>query len=361
MLPGQDLRPYHQQDLQNYHDHQAPKDCSYRSTSMSTKDHPCPGDERVVITDLTKYYGDLCAVSRMNLTVGNEIFGLLGPNGSGKTTTVLMLTTLLEPTEGSASVCGYDIRIDQRKVRESISYVPQDMAVDVRLTGRENVMMFAELYGVENPSEKTEEALRVLELADRADEFAKVYSGGMRRRLELAQALVHNPRVLFLDEPTVGLDVAARKKIWEHIRLLRNKGMSIFVTTHYMDEADRYCDRVAIIDKGVIQAVDTPENLKAMISQDVVTVTVAGSFAPVNVPGVRFAKTDGEELIFYADHGDTALPLIKDALSEQGVQVVAMATRRPSLDDVFLHLVDSTEDSTPFNLSSFRNSTGRRG
>ena len=329
-----------------------------------TEKKPVKGNNetnRVVIRDLSKKYDSLCAVNRMNLSVGNEIFGVLGPNGSGKTTTVLMLTTLLDPTGGTAEVCGYDIRKEPRKVRESISYVPQDMAVDVRLTGRENVMMFAELYGVSNPREKTEEALKVLELADRADEFAKVYSGGMRRRLELAQALVHNPRVLFLDEPTVGLDVAARKKIWEHIRTLRNAGMSIFVTTHYMDEADRYCDRVAIIDKGVVQAIDTPEKLKNMISQDVVTITISGYFSPIIVPGVRFSKVDADELTFYADNGSSALPLIKDALTEQGVTVLAMAVRRPSLDDVFLHLVDTAEDTSPFNLSRFRNITGRRG
>ncbi|PKL59666.1 MAG: ABC transporter ATP-binding protein [Methanomicrobiales archaeon HGW-Methanomicrobiales-4] len=297
----------------------------------------------------------------MNLSVGNEIFGVLGPNGSGKTTTVLMLTTLLAPTTGTAEICGYDIHKYPRKVRESISYVPQDMAVDVRLTGRENVMMYAELYGVDTPAAKTEEALRILELADRADEFAKVYSGGMRRRLELAQALVHNPKVLFLDEPTVGLDVSARKKIWEHIKNLRNGGMSIFVTTHYMDEADRYCDRVAIMDKGVIKAIDTPENLKSVISQDIVTITVSGTFSGISVKGVRFSKKDGEELSFYADHGDTALPLIKDALTAQEVRVLAMAVRRPSLDDVFLHLVDNAEDTSPFNLGSFRNMMGKRG
>ncbi|MDD1725066.1 MAG: ATP-binding cassette domain-containing protein [Methanospirillum sp.] len=297
----------------------------------------------------------------MNLTVGNEIFGILGPNGSGKTTTVLMLTTLLEPTEGTAEVCGFDVRKDPRNVRNSISYVPQDMAVDVRLTGRENVMMYAELYGVERPAEKTEEALRILELSDRADDFAKVYSGGMRRRLELAQALVHNPHVLFLDEPTVGLDVAARKKIWEHIRTLRDAGMSIFVTTHYMDEADKYCDRVAIIDRGVIKAVDTPENLKSMISQDVISVSISGEFSGITIPGVRFAFLEDDELVFYADHGDTALPLVKDALNEAGVRVKAMSVRRPSLDDVFLHLVDNAEDTSPFRLGSFRNMLGKRG
>lgn len=315
----------------------------------------------IITHNLSKKFGDFCAVNRMNLSVGNEIFGILGPNGSGKTTTVLMLTTLLEPTEGTAEVCGYDIHSDSQKLRSSISYVPQDMAVDVRLTGRENVMMFAELYGVSNPAEKTEEALRVLELSDRANEFAKVYSGGMRRRLELAQALVHNPRVLFLDEPTVGLDVAARKKIWEHIKTLRNDGMSIFVTTHYMDEADKYCDRVAIIDRGIIKAIDTPENLKRMISKDVITFSITGKYQGIDVPGVRFAFVEDDELIFYADHGEQALPLVKDALSEGGARVNAMSIRRPSLDDVFLHLVGVEEDSSPFNLSKFRNVTGRRG
>lgn len=318
-------------------------------------------ENRIEIRDLTKNYGDLCAVNNMNLSVGNEIFGILGPNGSGKTTTILMLTTLLAPSSGTAEICGYDIQRFPRAVRESLSYVPQDMAVDVRLTGRENVLMFAELYGVKNPAEKTEKVLQILELTDRADELAKVYSGGMRRRLELAQALVHDPKVLFLDEPTVGLDVAARKKIWEHIRALKSNGMSIFVTTHYMDEADRYCDRVAIMDKGVIKAIDTPINLKAMISQDVVTISISGKYSPIHVPGVRFAKAESDELIFYAEHGDSALPLIKDALTEQGIQVLSMSVRRPSLDDVFLHLVGTAEDTSPFNLSRFRNVTGRRG
>ncbi|MDD1727597.1 MAG: DUF4162 domain-containing protein, partial [Methanospirillum sp.] len=145
------------------------------------------------------------------------------------------------------------------------------------------------------------------------------------------------------------------------IRTLRSGGMSIFVTTHYMDEADRYCDRVAIMDKGVVKAIDSPANLKSMISQDVVTITISGYFSPISVPGVRFTKAEADELTFYADHGDAALPLIKDALTEQGVKVLAMSVRRPSLDDVFLHLVDNAEDTSPFNLSRFRNITGRRG
>lgn len=317
--------------------------------------------EKIQVKNLTKNFGSLCAVDKMNIIVGNEIFGILGPNGSGKTTTVLMLTTLLEPTEGTASVCGYDIKTQPRKVRESISYVPQDMAVDVRLSGRENVMMFAELYGVQNPAKKTDEVLKILDLTDRADEPAKVYSGGMRRRLELAQALVHNPQVLFLDEPTVGLDVAARKKIWEHIRSLKDAGMTIFVTTHYMDEADKYCDRVGIIERGVIKAIDTPENLKKIISHDIISVSVSGTYKGISVPGVTFIGIDDGIITFYAENGEVSLPRIKDALSDEGIMVESMSVRRPSLDDVFLHLVGTTEDTTPFKLSTFRNMTGRRG
>lgn len=315
---------------------------------------------RIITKELTRNFGSLCAVNRMNLTISEEIFGILGPNGSGKTTTVLMLTTLLAPTSGTAKVSGYDICNEPDKVRSTISYVPQDMAVDVRLTGRENVMMYAELYGVSDPAGKTEEVLHILELSDRADEYAKVYSGGMRRRLELAQALVHSPQVLFLDEPTVGLDVAARKKIWEHISTLRNAGMCILVTTHYMDEADRYCNRVAIIDKGVIRAINTPAQLKSMISHDVVTVTIEGDHSEISIPGIIYAGKEGDAFIFHTKDGAQALPGIKDELSSQGMKVLSMSVRSPSLDDVFLHLVGNEEDTSPFNLSSFRNMTGRR-
>jgi ABC-2 type transport system ATP-binding protein len=315
---------------------------------------------RIVTRGLTRNFGSLCAVKNMNLVIRDEIFGILGPNGSGKTTTVLMLTTLLTPSSGTGEICGYDIWKNPDQVRGMISYVPQDMAVDTRLTGRENVMMYAELYGVSEPARKTEEALQILDLMERADEYAKVYSGGMRRRLELAQALVHNPRVLFLDEPTVGLDVAARKKIWEHIRILRDAGMCILVTTHYMDEADRYCDRVAILDRGEIRAIDTPQNLKNQISHNVVSVTATGKFENMPIPGVVFAFHEGEDYTFHAKDGASAIPIIKDVLTGQGMNVTAMSVRSPSLDDVFLHLVGTEEDKGPFNLSSFRNKMGRR-
>ncbi len=222
----------------------------------------------IEIRKLSRSFGNLIAVNNLDLNVGNEIFGLLGPNGAGKSTTVMMLTTLLKPTSGTAKVCGYDVVKESKKVRSKISYVPQDMAVDRKLTGRENVQLYAKLYGIPNRNSKVEEVLEMMGLSDRASDLVATYSGGMRRRLELAQALIHEPEVLFLDEPTLGLDVSGRKKIWEHISMLKAEGMTIFMTTHYLEEAEKYCDRVAIIDKGIITAVGSPENLINSIGKD---------------------------------------------------------------------------------------------
>ena len=222
----------------------------------------------IEIRKLSRSFGNLIAVNNLDLSVGNEIFGLLGPNGAGKSTTVMMLTTLLKPTSGTAKVCGYDVVKESKKVRSKISYVPQDMAVDRKLTGRENVQLYAKLYGISDRNSKVEEVLEMMELSDRASDLVATYSGGMRRRLELAQALVHEPEVLFLDEPTLGLDVSGRKKIWEHISMLKAEGMTIFMTTHYLEEAEKYCNRVAIIDKGRIEAIGSPENLINSIGED---------------------------------------------------------------------------------------------
>jgi len=309
---------------------------------------------------LTKYYDTLCAVDHLTLSVNNEIFGLLGPNGSGKTTTVLMLTTLLHPTEGSATVCGNDIIGKAEAVRSSISYVPQDMAVDIKLTGRENVRIFADLYGVPHASDRVDEVLAVMELTDRADDLIKTYSGGMRRRLELAQALVHEPFGLFLDEPTIGLDVAARKKIWEHIRALRKKGMTIFVTTHYMDEADQFCDRVGIISKGKIAALGSPTDLKARLMKDVITVRVDGPCTPPMIEGVVFVGRNGDEVSFTAENGSEALPVLADTLARSGVTIRAMSLREPTLDDVFLQAVGQQEEPHGFEDGKFRIMLRRR-
>jgi ABC-2 type transport system ATP-binding protein len=310
--------------------------------------------------DLTRYYDTLCAVDHLTLSVNNEIFGLLGPNGSGKTTTVLMLTTLLHPTEGTATVCGYDVVREGEKVRRQLSYVPQDMAVDIKLTGRENVLLFAHLYGIPNPKDKTDEVLAVMELTDRADDLIRTYSGGMRRRLELAQALVHEPAVLFLDEPTIGLDVAARKKIWEHIGALRRNGMTIFVTTHYMDEADQYCDRVGIVSKGRIVALGSPSSLKSQLMTDVITAKITGAFVPMDIEGIRFVGQKEDEVSFTAENGKEALPLIAQALAASGMKVHSLSLREPSLDDVFLHAVGRQEEPHHFNDQQFRTMLRRR-
>lgn len=310
--------------------------------------------------DLTRNYDSLCAVDHLSLSVNNEIFGLLGPNGSGKTTTVLMLTTLLRPTAGTATVCGYDIVREGERVRQQLSYVPQDMAVDIKLTGRENVLLFAHLYGIVNPKDKTDEVLSIMELSDRADDLIRTYSGGMRRRLELAQALVHEPAVLFLDEPTIGLDVAARKKIWDHIGTLRKNGMTIFVTTHYMDEADQYCDRVGIVSNGRVVALGQPSSLKSQLMTDVITAKISGPFVPLEVEGIQFVGQKDDEITFTAENGKEALPRIAQSLTENGIQVRSLSLREPTLDDVFLHAVGKQEEPHHFNDQQFRTMLRRR-
>ncbi len=316
----------------------------------------------ITTNNLTKYFNKLCAVDGISIEVGNEIFGLLGPNGAGKSTAVLMLTTLLRPSMGEAYVCGYDVVKEAKKVRNVISYVPQDMAVDIKLTGKENVMLYAKLYGVPERKRKVDEVLELMGLSERKEERVRNYSGGMRRRLELAQALVHEPEVLFLDEPTLGLDVAGRRKIWEHISSLKKKGMTIFMTTHYMDEADEFCDRVAIIDKGKIAAMDSPARLKNGIGKDIITANVSGfdEFKGLNIDGLGFLKGENGELKFMAESGREALPLLFEALSRQGLKVHALSIREPSLDDVFLEMVSTKEEQSSFDAYKFRTLLRRR-
>jgi ABC-2 type transport system ATP-binding protein len=310
--------------------------------------------------DLTRYYGTLCAVSHLTLSVGHEIFALLGPNGSGKTTTVLMLTTMLHPTEGTATVCGHDVVREGEQVRRCLSYVPQDMAVDIKLTGRENALLYARLYGIAAPKDRVDELLAVMQLSLRADDLVKTYSGGMRRRLELVQALVHEPEVLFLDEPTLGLDVAARATIWEHITALKKGGMTIFVTTHYMDEADRFCDRVGIISKGTLLALDSPQSLKDRLGNDVITASIDGTFRDPRVDGVTLFAYANDEASFLAENGREALVLLADGFARAGVRVRSLSLREPTLDDVFLHTVGKPDEPAGFDQTKFRTMLRRR-
>ena len=310
-------------------------------------------------TGLTKDYGGLLAVDGLDLEVDREIFGLLGPNGSGKTTTVLMLTTLLRPTAGTARVSGHDVVREAARVRERISYVPQDMAVDIKLSGRENVAFYAALYGVRS-RDRVDEVLGVMDLSERADDRAGEYSGGMRRRLELAQALVHEPEVLFLDEPTIGLDVAGRRAIWTHITELRRRGMTVFVTTHYMDEADRACDRVGIIAKGGLVAVDTPAALRHRLDGERITVRVDRRAAPFDVEGVRLVVDGADRLVFHADDAAESVPAVLAGLAAQGIRVRGLEVESPTLDDVFLALAGRQDEGGAFDDRRFRTMLRRR-
>lgn len=319
---------------------------------------------KIIAENLSKSYGKLTAVNGLSLSVDAEIYGLLGPNGSGKTTTVSMLTTLLKPTSGTATICGYDIATQQRQIRECMSYVPQDMAVDIRLTGRENVDFFARLYGIRDKHERkrrVDEAIAAMDLTDRADDRTSRYSGGMRRRLELAQALVHEPQVLFLDEPTVGLDVAARRNIWEYIVNLKNHGVTIFVTTHQMDEAERYCDRVGILKKGILVNEGTPDSLTSNM-KSVITVRAEGNGELSSLPrDTELIRNENGELMFVSDDGSDVLPEIITLLTDRGYKVFSSTVREPTLEDVYLQSVGHVNsDSDAFDAKKFENMMRRR-
>ena len=229
-------------------------------------------DETILETiDLTRSFGDILAVDRLNLTVaGGEVFGLLGPNGAGKTTAIKMFTTLLKPTSGSARVAGFDIVKQAMQVRRVIGYVPQLISADATLTGRENLLAFARLYDIppKDVSSRVREALTFMGLEDAANRLVRTYSGGMIRRLEIAQSVLHRPKLLFLDEPTIGLDPLARKAVWKHIMELRSEyDMTIFMTTHMMDEADSLCQRVAIMHHGKVAAIGQPAEMKKNVGE----------------------------------------------------------------------------------------------
>jgi ABC-2 type transport system ATP-binding protein len=229
----------------------------------------------VALDHLTRRFGDFTAVNAITLDVApGEVFGLLGPNGAGKSTTIKMLTTLLQPTAGTATIAGYDVQRRPAQARRVIGYVPQALSADGALTGYENLLIFARLYDLprREAARRARQALDFMGLAEAADKLARAYSGGMIRRLEVAQALLHEPQVLFLDEPTVGLDPVARKAVWQRLSDIRAQtGMTIFLTTHYMEEADSLCQRVAIMNHGDISAIGTPDELKAALGRPGVT------------------------------------------------------------------------------------------
>jgi len=293
--------------------------------------------------NLTKKFGKLIAVNKLDLRINEgEIFGLLGPNGAGKTTTLSMLSTLIPPTEGKASVNGFDVAKEQSKVRKSIGFVFQDPSSDDLLTGRENLYLHALMYGVDRHeiNKRIDDALKLVDLTQRQHERVKRYSGGMRRRLELARGLLHEPKILFLDEPTLGLDPQTREHLWRYIkRLSTEKRTTIIITTHYMDEADRLCDRVAIIDHGKISALDTPTNLKKGLGGDVVKLKIKNpNLAAVKkLKFVRRVNSDGGVVTITVNDAAMHLQKILKVIGD----VESVESRSPTLNDVFLYFTGS--------------------
>ena len=287
---------------------------------------------------------DVEAVRGVDLRVGaGEIFGFLGPNGAGKTTTLRMLSTLLAPTAGTATVAGADLAREPQEVRRRIGYVPQGGSTDPAETGRGELVIQGRLYGMDGPTarRRAAEVLAALDLEGAADRATATYSGGMRRRLDVGLGIVHRPAVLFLDEPTTGLDPQARARMWDEIRGLRALGTTVFLTTHYLEEADALADRLAIIDHGRIVAEGTADTLKRQVAGDVITLGVDGDRDQVlatvrDQAFVREASTEDELIRLYVDQGETAVPQILRILDGAGLTARSITLARPSLDDVFL-------------------------
>ena len=295
---------------------------------------------------LVRAFGDKQAVAGVNLSVTQgEIYGFLGPNGAGKSTTVRMLTTLLNPTSGSATVAGYDVVKDTENVRLRIGVALQEAALDAKQTGREILDMQGRLYGLTSAQRLTRinELLTLVNIDAAIDDMVSTYSGGMKRRLDLAAALVHKPEVLFLDEPTTGLDPVSRAAVWEEVRRLNQEmGMTIFLTTQYLEEADELADRVGIIAKGRIVAEGTPTDLKRAIGADVILARVPAADATKaeqavrTIPTLEHIEVKGDNIVIGVTNGASALSPVAVALSEAGVQVLELTMRTPTLDDVFL-------------------------
>jgi ABC-2 type transport system ATP-binding protein len=291
------------------------------------------------------FKGGIEAVRDIDLDIAKgEVFGFLGPNGAGKTTTVRMLCTLLPPTAGTARVAGVNVIDDGAEVRRRIGVALQEIGLDPIQTGRELLELQCGLYGITGSAARAraQELLELLGLTEAADRATKTYSGGMKRRLDLASALVHSPEVLFLDEPTTGLDPASRRTVWDEVRRINAGGTTVFLTTQYMEEADHLCRRVAIIDAGRIVAEGTPEQLKAQMGHDVVSVSLNGADVAATqaaigeLPGLERVVADQDELVMYVEDGPASIAEIVRRLDGAGVSVGAISVARPTLDDVFL-------------------------
>jgi ABC-2 type transport system ATP-binding protein len=303
--------------------------------------------DAIVVDELQKHYGRVRALEGVTFAVrAGEVFGLLGPNGAGKSTTVKVLATLTQPNAGRAEVAGHDVVRDPNAVRRAIGYVPQSSGVDRDATGRENLMLQGRVQGMGGRvlEARVDELLELLGLADAADRVVRGYSGGMKRRLDVGLGLVHRPQVLFLDEPTTGLDPEARASMWGELeRLAEGESLTILLTTHYMEEADELANRLAIVSRGRVVVEGTPEQLKQSLRGEAVEVELADGRAAeaeavvVALEGVLEASTDGRKLRSRVASGARAIPFILSALDAEGIGVESVTTHRPSLDDVYLH------------------------
>jgi len=303
-------------------------------------------EEIIIAKGLTKVFNkSLVAVDHIDFSVRRgEIFGFLGPNGAGKTTTINMLITVLKPTEGNATICGYNIRKQASDVRSSIGVVPQEYTADEDLTGLENILLCADLYGIPRKisEERAEELLELVELSKFKDKKVETYSGGMRRRLELACGLINRPKVLFLDEPTLGLDVQTRTATWGYIKRLKKEfGMTLFMTTHYLEEADNLCDRIAIIDKGKIIVLDTPNAMKESLGGDIMTVSIEQKDVDITsliktADRVKEVKKQDSTYRVKVENGEETAPQILNLLIEKGYKITKLSLTKPTLDEVYL-------------------------
>ena len=296
---------------------------------------------------LSKSFGDVKAVDDISFSIEDgEIFGFLGPNGAGKSTTMMILTTLLKPTSGQALVSGFDVKTHPKQVRQKIGYVQQESTVDEYLSGRENLLLQARLNHIPKDliHERIDEILDLIELSDKQNDAVVTYSGGMRKRLDIAGGLLHRPKVLFLDEPTVGLDIQTRRKIWEYIKKIHEEfEMTIFLSTHYMEEADKLCDRIGIIDGGKIQVIDTPQNMKSAMGNEVISLTIETSDDEKiflsklkTIELIKKINEDQNKITLFASKGTEVIPKIFQIASDLKIKINSISLTQPTLDDVFI-------------------------
>ena len=331
----------------------------------------------IEVDSLTKEFGDFKAVDDISFQVEEgEIFGFLGPNGAGKSTTMMILTTLLKPTSGNVFVGGYDVMLNAKKVREKIGYVQQEISVDEFLTGRENLYLHARINQIPSNLIKSriDDVLELVELGEKKDQAALTYSGGMRKRLDIANGLLSRPSVLFLDEPTVGLDIQTRRKIWGYIKKIRKDfGMTIFISTHYMEEADKLCDRIGIIDHGKIQIVDTPKSMKSAIGNEIISFNLVDGKAnqdalieQINkIEFVKEVKIKQDLITVFSTKSNEVIPKIFQESINLEMKIRSLTLKQPTLDDVFIsytgHDLRDENENQKFSRRKEFNLNRRRG